>query len=136
MRCAQLRHGLIMLRARLIERDLIVARVQFHQERPGLDTLVVIHVDGPDSAIDARRDGVQVSVDLCVIRVFETSTVEVPADSGGQQHQNDPADQEGIHEAARLGGLENVSIRRDSCGGLRSLGICLCIHAHLLTPFE
>ena len=94
--------GLVMLRLGLLERDLVVAGIELHQQLACLDDLVVVHMDGLDGAVDARGDRVQMPVNLGVIRVFIALGVEVPADADGQQHKHDRPDDEGIDAALLL----------------------------------
>ena len=57
MRGAKLGQGFVVLRLRLLERDLIVAGIQLNKQRSGLDSLIVVYVNGLDGAVDAAAIG-------------------------------------------------------------------------------
>ena len=96
--------GLRYLGAGLIDGDLEIPRIEIHQRIAGFHDLVVIDVNLGDGAVDARTDGVQVSVHLGVVSGFEFPRLEpkVNADPGGdQQHQEE--NDEGAATAASGG---------------------------------
>jgi hypothetical protein len=102
MRSMQLRLGLIMLCLRLLQRDPVIAGIELDQQLAGLNSLVVIHVDSRNRAVDARSDRVQMPVDLGVIGVLIALRVEAPADTDRQQHKHCGAHDEGIDAALFL----------------------------------
>ena len=132
MRSAELGQGLVILRLRLLQRNRIVAGIEFHQRRSGLDGLIVVHMYGLDGAVDASSDWVQMAVDLGIIRILVTAGVEVPSNADGQQHKREYADDKWIDAAAGRSGLGG-GVRLARCG---SLCFRLYFSAHLLAPFE
>jgi len=58
------------LRARLLDRDLIVLWVELNQHPARLHRLIVIDVNGAHGSVDSRTDRVEVSIDLCIVGVL------------------------------------------------------------------
>src|SRR5262249_34613812 len=91
------------LRARAIDRHLIVARVDLDEQRAGLDELVVVHGDAFDGAAHARRDLRHVPIDLRIVGRLAPAGPDVPADAGRdeeEQRQQREADAGLVDEGA------------------------------------
>ena len=84
---------------RVLDGDLVVARIELGDRVARLDQLVLFHIDLDDLAGDARADLDQMAVDLRVVSIFAEGGV--PPDPDGDQHQ----DHDHNHDDAPAAGL-------------------------------
>ena len=140
MRSAQLGHGFVVLCLCLLQRDLIVAGVQLNQQRSRLDALIVVDVNGLDSAVDASGDRIQMAVNLRVVRTLVTKGVEIPPHADGDDHECDEPDDIHLYPASRrrrLGrsGLGHNRFIPALCGNLGvNLGFDFSDHLSIHSP--
>jgi len=131
MRGAELRYCLVVLGLCLLERYLAVAWIEFHEQRSAFDALIIFNVDCLDGAINARRNGIQVTIDLCVVCVFESTGVEIPSGASREQYERDYPDKIGVHPTARLYRLCRVgpklAVRKSRRG---NLSFCFHVQDH------
>ena len=80
----------------LIERDLVIARINFREDSSGVHVLVVVHVDFYDVAGDARAERHQVAVHFGVVGGFVHGKIAIGEKAGDEQH--DGGDRQ-IHRA-------------------------------------
>src|SRR6266567_1374946 len=69
------------------------------------------------------------AIDLGVVGVFKARRVEIPADTGGDQDNQDRSDDERV-DAPRLLGF------RSGLFGAQGWRLCLCFSAHWLLPLN
>src|SRR5215472_10151976 len=74
------------VRARMIERGLVVIWIKLDEQGASLDVLIVFNsgVDIEHRATDPARNHVNVTINLGIIRGFEMSSMEPP---GGRRHR-------------------------------------------------
>ena len=120
--------------------DLVVFGVELHQHRAGLDVLVVIHHYARHVACNAGADGIDIAVDLGVVRGFPGGKVAIQQDrdhdeSEAEQGQEDfpapfRAPRRGLAWAHGL--WRSVSVRRDfPIPGL----VSLCCHSYFAPKY-
>ena len=141
VRSAELSKGLVVLRLRLLQRNLVVAGIKLNQQFSCLHGLVVVHMDGGDGAIDARGDRIQMAVHLGIIRILIALGVDIPSDANSHQHKHDRGDREFI-DATRPRGGHAIRFERwfrlnfgGGVGGV-CISISVSVNAHLLVSFE
>jgi hypothetical protein len=79
------------LRARLVDRHLVVARIELDQRRAGLDDLIVVDRDARHRAADARRDLRDERIHLRIVgRLAARGEPQPDADAG--EREEDRAD--------------------------------------------
>ena len=77
------------LRLSLFQRDLIIARIEFHEQLSRLHGLIFFHVNRFHFAIDPRRNAVEVAVHLGVIGGFVGPGIQPERDRSDQEHGAD-----------------------------------------------
>ena len=110
--------GILDVGARLIDRDLIIAGVDFGQHGAGGDVLIVIHVHVLDVAGNARAERHQVAVHFGVVRGFVARKIAPGKEDGDQQRENHHED---VHARARIRAHEILRARRRRLGSRTSL---------------
>ena len=106
---------------RLVERYLVLTRVEPHQRRAGLHRLVVGHVDIGHIAADLGRHGDAVGLQISVVGAFDKTAHGPPAyapQHRGDQRQQSDCDHNEAAVAQTLGGwggnILRHSLRRHS----------------------
>ena len=84
--------------------------------------LVVIHMNSLDGAVDARSNRIQMAIDLGIVRIFKACGIEIPANAGGNQHNQDYANDDRV-DAPRL-----LRRRSGHFGSLRRLYLGFSAH--------
>jgi hypothetical protein len=74
---------------RALDRDVVIAGVDFDQHGTGVDLLVVANRDAHDGAADAGRDLHDVRVDLRVVGRLATAGHDEPGARGGGADEDD-----------------------------------------------
>ena len=62
--------GLRELRARLLQGYLVIAGIELDEKLARFNRLIVVDVDRIDRPVDPRADGIEVSIDLCIVGVL------------------------------------------------------------------
>ena len=84
---------LCQLGERLVERDLIIARIEIHQRVAGFYDLIVFDVDLYNRSFDARADGVQVGIHLGIVGGLELPGMQPEEQAADGDHaKNDEKD--------------------------------------------
>jgi hypothetical protein len=102
---------------------LVVGRINFHENRPGLDSLIILYVELDHMAGNSRADRVDMTIDLGIIGRFIAGHVAVNEKT--HHKQNDDSDHHANAEAGALRtGRPRVKIsltRRQGFGTRRRL---------------
>ena len=99
--------GVGELGARLVDRHLVVARIELDEHRAGFDELVVVDGDARDGAADARRDLRDVRVHLRIVGRLA---------AGGQPEPDADADDDDEHEDAGADAEARLLVNETGCG--------------------
>jgi hypothetical protein len=81
--------GVRELRARLVDRHLVIARIELDEDVPGFDELVVVDGDARDGAADARRDLRDARIQLRIVGRLAAGGEVEPAAAGGDDEDED-----------------------------------------------
>ena len=100
-----------------IQGHLIVSGVQFDQHRAGLNVLIVVHQDLDYGAANTRAHGMNVPVDLRVIRGFAHREV-APCQNAAHHQHDDHAERQQLRQR-RTPECAPAAVRAGSCIVLR-----------------
>ena len=101
----EIRLCLCELRARLLDGDLVVARVKLQKELARIHRFIVIDVNGAYGSVDSRTDRIEIAVDLCIVGVLIRLQIFPELDSAQAQNCGGNRDQEQSRQPARPSAL-------------------------------